>query len=352
MTTVETRVVDPVPSHSSVDVSQPDLVNVALTQDEEEKILEDEDIESCEGEDLEEQMLNVALMNSVVESGGQPVKAEENSPGARYGLRKRPRPSESLESGSADAIDPKPVAVAMPRATIRNGRLSLVLPNSMGEVHTLTRGSEMEMPKLKQESSGEILTGETRIDEGTRSRIQQSIAPKIQIKTEPQSPRSLMQAVEPQGSFSAPKIPNKVKKVVSPRQSVVRHTAAIPFQGASMNSVMNTSGAVPNPLSQSTPPTTVRPVKAKIKVESSSTHPSVPCPLPSSVPCPLQPQPPEEQVERRVTIVEPPVPITRNRIFSVDLDRKYLKNVWPLSDLTICFPDFPLLFHPPTSIYF
>jgi hypothetical protein len=50
---------------------------------------------------------------------------------------------------------------------------------------------------------------------------------------------------------------------------------------------------------------------------------SVPCPLPASVPCPLQLEPPDVAADKRVTINEPPVPTTRGRIFSVDLDREY-----------------------------
>jgi hypothetical protein len=88
-----------------------------------------------------------------------------------------------------------------------------------------------------------------------------------------------------------------------------------------------TSGAVPNPLSQSTPqPSTVLPrryVTTESALPANAPEQSVPCPLLASVPCPLQMETPDVATERRVTISEPPVPTTRGRIFSVDLDREY-----------------------------
>lgn len=336
MTTVESRVVDPVPSHTSVDVSQSDMVDEALTHDEEEKMMEDEEIESCE-EDVEEQMISVAIMNSVVESTVQPVKSEMSPHSARYGLRKRPRPSDSPETGNHDAILLKPAGSVLPRATIKNGRLSLVAPNDMGELHTQPPGTEVEMPKLKQEplSGGmpSILsivtpsTGEdTIIDEVPRP-TQQLIAPNIPIKTEPEPLIPLMQHEAPPSSAAVlSRVQNKVKKTPSPKQENARqaprpNSPTTSFQSVPMNSLLHSSRAVPNPLSQSTPPHTSHPVKTKVKEDPNA----VPCPLPPSVPCPLETPAPEEHLEKRVTIVEPPVPLTRSRIFSVDLDRKYLK---------------------------
>ena len=113
MTTVESRVLNPVTNRATsietVNVTDNEIVDTALKEAEESKILEDEEIDSCEGDDLEEQMLNVALVKSVVDSGSQ---KKPPSP-TRYGLRKRRRPGDSAraEPGESD-----------PNTTIKGGR--------------------------------------------------------------------------------------------------------------------------------------------------------------------------------------------------------------------------------------
>lgn len=327
MTTVETRVVDPVPNHGSVDVSQSDLVDEVLAHEEEDKILEDEEIESCEGEDLEEHMLKVALLNSVVESGNHSIKSEGSPQSPRYGLRKRPRPTDSSEAGVNDGLHlpVKTEPSAFPRATIRNGRLSLVMHNA-GEPNILPQGINAATPPLQCESSpgnlyqppppNSLSMGETTIEEGVHK---PPIAPNIQTN------HSIAPKTNVATSHSVPghSTSQKGKKATPPRQNNGRQTsrtktATTNFQIAPMDNLVPTSGAVPNPLAQSTPPHIERPVNVKLE-EMHDTCVS----MSQTVPCPLESQTLDEHIERRVTIVEPPIPMTRNRIFSVDLDRKF-----------------------------
>lgn len=369
MTTVETRVVEPVPSHASVnavDVSETEIVDAALKH-EENKMLEDEEIDSCEGEDLEEQMINVALMNSVVDSVGQPVPSggTQQSP-TRYGLRKRQRPGNSSDgenNGETDmAPPPSEVSSVVPKATITNGRLSFVAPTASavgdtGGQHSIHPG-EATVPHLKLEPLPvgvpavsqpiSLLSSAGTTIGKSRQRPVQPIAPNIPIKAEPAQvlPKPaappLMHPGAPRPTAPSPSkarskpIATKAKKPSSMRQKGGRQVvskakvAASPLRSAPL---VPTSGAVPNPLlqSQSTPPPPARSMKTAMKsapkVPNHRGAPSVPCPLPTAVPCPLQPQQLEAPADRRVTIADPPVLTTRNRIFSVDLDRKFAFNI-------------------------
>jgi hypothetical protein len=374
MTTVETRVVDPVPSHTSVntntvDVSETEIVDAALKQ-EENKMIEDEEIDSYEGEDLEEQMINVALMNSVVDSVTQPAQSEDapQSP-TRYGLRKRSRPgnpSPDGESTSEIVTKPPPSSVSapVPRATITNGRLSFVLPTGSevpvgdtGGQHSKPPG-EAAVPQLKREPlslgvppsqsiTSSSATGTAVVNSRQRP-VQQPIAPNIPIKTKPAQVLPKPTSPPPLHPVARSK-PIKAKKPSSVKQQVGRKVSKAKGSNAAAPSplvapLIPTSGAVPNPLLYSTPTPPVRSVKTAMKsAPKVLNHPgapasSVPCPLPAAeVPCPLQPQPVEVHVDKRVTIADPPVLLTRNRIFSVDLDRKFVYH--HLGKYPVCLAD-------------
>lgn len=359
MTTVETRVVDTVPSHASVNavgVSEAELVDAVITHDED-KIIEDEEVDSCEGIDLEEQMINQAIANSVVDAGVQVVKVEgSQQSAARYGLRKRPRPGDAPEEGGdGGEVDPTPAPIlptgVAPRVTIANGRLSFVAPvatpSDSGGKHSVPQGTEAPVPQLKLEPAQGLTpaplvmpppapSGGATKGKGRQRPIQQPIAPNIaQVLPHPGAPRpkappkagvvpgaqSMPVAVKAKKASSPPKRsrpPPKDKRSKAPASSLrVPPTSCL----------VPTSGAVPNPLGHSTPPNASRPIntamKSAPKLPTPAPSRSVPCPLPPEVPCPLPSQSaPEVQTDKRVTIADPPVSFTRNRIFSVDLDRK------------------------------
>jgi len=387
MTTVEARVVDAVPNNGSVDtvdVSDVEMVEAAFKHQGNEKILEDEEIDSCEGVDLEEQMMNQAIANSVVDSGAQVTKVEETQQSARYGLRKRPRPgdiSEEANGGEVDSKAPATLAAAgAPRATITNGRLSLVAAtpaasSDTGGKHSVPPGSEAPVPQLKLEPAQRSTpatsplplapSGGTTKGKSRQRPAEQPIAPNIPLHSSP----PLRPLVHPEASQptaapnvnAAPRMQSKpgtsvrVKKP-SPAKRTVKQTSktkgakanASALRAAPMSALAPTSGAVPNPLSQSTPPHSSRAISSAMRsAPKVSTTSSVPCPLPPAVPCPLPSQPAAEvQQDKRVTIADPPVPTTRNRVFSVDLDRKCQKCIPILLQLQTCLTlDFHKLLH-------
>lgn len=350
MTTVETRVVDNVPSHSSVnagDASETEMVDTALKQEEYEKTLEDEEIDSCEGVDLEEEMINVAIANSVVDAGSQPATGNGSQQSARYGLRKRQRPGDVHQgAGSSVEAESKPpdniCSSAAPKAVIANGRLNLV-SSETGNVDTRNEQSEEAVPQVNIESSqggtrripsrSEAPLGEDD-GRGRRRPVQQLIAP--HFPREPELPmQSLAHPAAAQRAQSKPAAtrtrktsPTRKARRQSSNAKTSKSFAPAP-QPAPAGAQANTSNAVPNPLSQSTPPHSSRPIGSSMKsdpiVPDAASASSVPCPLAQpTVPCPLPSQStPGVQQDKRVTIAEPPVPRTRNRVFSVDLDRKF-----------------------------
>jgi len=90
-------------SHSSVGAIQVTDNGSSIKQSDG-KVVVDEEIDSCEGEDYDEKMFHVALVNSVMDTGGNGNgidPSSEQAPGemsprskARYALRKRRRPGD------------------------------------------------------------------------------------------------------------------------------------------------------------------------------------------------------------------------------------------------------------------
>mmetsp|Transcript_116289 Transcript_116289/g.335907 ORF Transcript_116289/g.335907 Transcript_116289/m.335907 type:complete len:316 (-) Transcript_116289:84-1031(-) len=313
MTTVETRVVDPVPKHSSVDVAQAEMDNAIESA--EDKMMTDEEIDSCEGEDLEEHMINVAIMKSVVDSN---ASGGQDSP--RYGLRKRPRPGDSAE-GEVSEKAPKPG----PTAFIKDGRLSLV-PQGGGQVQQPAGGGA-----VKQQSIGEGSSGSKSIPASRQRAPQASHPPSISIKTESAAVPSVSSGAPPPNIRTTKTKPaaSRVKKVSSPRQKGGRQVSSKAKSSKGNASargapaIVPSPRAVPNPLSLSTPPP--GPCLTSNRAKSSTKQPSgaVPCPLPAAVPCPLPQESTETVSDSKVTFAELPAPTSRSRVFSVDLDRKY-----------------------------
>jgi hypothetical protein len=77
-----------------------EMVEVVLKREEEELIMADEEIDSCEAsgaDDIDDEMLTVALANSVVDTGSQKLKSPVGSPPRGSSpTRKRRRPSETI----------------------------------------------------------------------------------------------------------------------------------------------------------------------------------------------------------------------------------------------------------------
>jgi hypothetical protein len=281
-------------------------------------MLDDEEINSCEGEDVEDHLLNVAIMKSVVETVVPQAANSDCGPDSpRYGLRKRQRPGDSLD---AVKETPKQASQSLTTATILNGRLSLV--RAPGPPAASGSGGGTAVPTLKQEPTIKGVKVGNRIS-ATRQRSVQLIAPNISVKATPSGELLHPGALSPTRSIAAkkrPQVTRQTSKVKGPKGS----GAALP----TTPNVFPSSGAVPNPLSRSTPPpSTARSMNAEVKSSGGTLQHGaqlVPCPLPAAVPCPLPEEAAPEPAysEKRVTIADPPVPITRSRIFSVDLDRK------------------------------
>ena len=290
------------------------MLEDAELNSEEDKILDDEEINSCEGEDVEEHMLNVAIMKSVVDTlPPHSVTTEAGPESPRYGLRKRQRPGDAM-----DALEeaPKQTLTPLRTATIMNGRLSMI-PAASGS------GGGAAVPKLTQEPSIQGSKSGSRIA-SSRQRSVQPIAPNLSAENTPVDSSELM---HPDGLLPASWTESKGR----PQATRTKGSKGSGTSLGAMPCIIPTSGAVPNPLSRSTPPpNATRPSNADVRSSAQNIHqgsPSVPCPLPAAVPCPLPEQaaPESAQSDKRVTISDPPVPTSRSRIFSVDLDRKLTK---------------------------
>jgi hypothetical protein len=380
MTTVETRVANPLPNRTSVntvDVVETEMVDSDMKHSEEEreeKIMVDEEIDSssCDGNDLEEQMLTVALVKSVVETGNQNLPNNDNQH-ARYGLRKRRRPGDSPSSEPTQESDPKRASTgspvkADPDLTAVNVEASTNVVDA--NVKTEEKPAQLREPPDIKTVPTAVVKHEQIPGPATVTSLQSSIIDHSKGTAKPLSPATPAQGVVPVPAATGPTTqhvqPARPPAVVNPvsarpqplvpvkieskpaiatrpaaaatqpkKPSPQKHSMAAPHPVnpapatsrslSAAAALVPISGAVPNPLSQSTPPALRHPYQAaKGAARGKQTASSVPCPLPpASVPCPLQPEmAAEAPVEKKVTISEPPVPTSRGRIFSVDLDRK------------------------------
>lgn len=358
MTTVETRVVNPV-SRGGVDNVSPTEaeLDAAIHHHEEQTILVDEEISSSDGTDnLENHMLTVALVNSVVDA----APADQS---ARYGLRKRRRPGDVASGEKVNDPTTPPYDVSSGGV----GRAARTVTNNKDGTTQHVNKSQRTMP-VKQE----VRTGPPSYKPTSGTKAKQRQEPPLiikqsnpkggtQIKDHPilgkltsnfthlappgKSQGALLPPVKPvksQGALLPPVKPvsSSMQKPAAPRSKGKHPGQALPRQN-----VIPT--AVPNPLSH-TPTTTAVPAPRSYSPKTSNPpvvkSKAVPCPLPQPVPCPvpcplpaasplpvasvaptpvvptpvLSAAPPSEK--KRVTICEPTVPPARARIFSVDLD--------------------------------
>ena len=297
MTTVETRVVNPV-HRSSVDVSEADMVDVAMNH-EEDQILDDEEIDSCEGIDLESQMLTVALVKSVVDSGAQSGE-KKDSPSSRYGLRKRRRPGDATSGDSSEVSDS-----ILPQLSLSNGVKTQARANEtrIKQETIPTTPLLRHQPLVMKQENGHATRGTKIKDHPILGKLQLASGtlarPVLTTATKPIAPLTKPGAVGPK---------RKPKRQPKGKGLVAKHE------------LVPTSGAVPNPLSQATPQ--LSKVPRSFASRQLNGNP-MPLSLPSAVPCPLQAPSMDASTEKkRVKISEPPVLNARPRVFSVDLDRE------------------------------
>ncbi|KAL3933557.1 MAG: hypothetical protein SGBAC_010341 [Bacillariaceae sp.] len=334
MTTVETRVVNPV-SRGGVDnvhATEAEL-DAAITH-EEETILVDEEISSSEGE-MENHMLTVALVNSVVKSA--PV-----DPSARYGLRKRRRPGDVV---TGEHVEDPTRPFRSPSG--ERGHAPSALPISKADATQHVNKSQRTLPPVKQEP-GAILSVHNPIAGAKAKQRQELLIIKqsnakggTQIKDHPILGKLSSNFTHLSGSGKSQGAllpPVKPATLVKQKPFVPRGKLKHPAAPLVRQNLVPTSGAVPNPLSHK--PATPTPISVPRSYTPKTSNPvakskAVPCPLPQSVPCPLQPPlVPQASVapapvvpsavpsseKKRVTITEPTIPPARARIFSVDLD--------------------------------
>eukprot|EP00339_Tiarina_fusa_P017627 CAMPEP_0117070622 /NCGR_PEP_ID=MMETSP0472-20121206/49622_1 /TAXON_ID=693140 ORGANISM="Tiarina fusus, Strain LIS" /NCGR_SAMPLE_ID=MMETSP0472 /ASSEMBLY_ACC=CAM_ASM_000603 /LENGTH=686 /DNA_ID=CAMNT_0004793815 /DNA_START=57 /DNA_END=2118 /DNA_ORIENTATION=+ len=381
MTTVEARVVNPVNNPTTVepvDVADAGMVEAAL-QREEEKMVVDEEIESCEAEDFDDKMLTVALVKSVVDSGNIKHESKDNIKVEDRLRRKRRHPGDGSPLGY-QIVKSAPETSALHKLSpvpdpMRNPLMSGSRQPILGGAGVVA----LDGTNIKQEDPTEMHSESIRIKEeppGTAANETQAgaaiatpkqpppIAPALPSTgaTHQHLPIAALPAAAPdiksetvvvqpaQAVAARPIAPLKAKPaLVAPKpdtkrgsttkttkkpssrkgsskcQKAKKVTLKVPPNATtiSKDGLTPTSGAVPNPLS-STPaelPILPKTVAFKQELVPQENQPSVPCPLPAPVPCPLGPGTPTPAHEEHVSNVSIALPLKRGRIFSVDLDR-------------------------------
>eukprot|EP00934_Nitzschia_sp_Nitz4_P004918 Nitzschia sp. Nitz4//scaffold191_size41780//27197//29007//NITZ4_007472-RA/size41780-processed-gene-0.72-mRNA-1//1//CDS//3329540196//4908//frame0 len=329
MTTVESRVVDPVTRRSSVnpvEVSETQMVEDALQHEEEEKMLEDEEIDSCEGEDLDEHILNAALVKSVVDSG---VQSSQSQSSARYGLRRRRRPGDAVgDVETSPTLKPQVPAEASSSgrtATITNGRLSLVGPTV---VTTLGDQQSQQAP-----TGGGVIQSSGGVDTGGGTKTNVPVSKESGERGSETSGEMRDQStvqVKPDHQVSAGSAASRLAKPEAVPLTVNVFSKA---QSRHQNAASSRESEVPLLVRVDQATQGVR-----VKVEDTKSNlQSVPRLKPEQAP-----------VEKKVTISEPPT-FQRNRIFSVDLDPgtfDFSDMAGDPTDMTRGDPDMPDLVGP------
>jgi hypothetical protein len=354
MTTVDNHHM--VNSHTSIQVTDNDRSAKA----DDGKVVVDEEIDSCEGEDYDEKkMFQVALVNSVMDTGGNGDGSalSQEAPGdmsprskARYALRKRRRPGDEVTA-------PPPLE---PESTVD----FLEMPNDpLNELqHVQDSMVSVSMPPIQMPVPTPIKTKQ----ETSSQPLRVPMPSNINIKSEPQRQQSTRAPAGGHSQLGIISKPPNTTSAVLPKIS-----APIPQQGrqnqptnlassakpmgmkkkplprkrkpkthkptAKTNVAERLAMPVPNPLLASTPP----PHASMNHSSSNGRHDSV-IPSTSSVPCPLPVPSPLDSVgdmrppkratyvpfdpskltkvsETSVAKMEMPLP-SRTRVFSVDLD--------------------------------
>lgn len=172
----------------------------ATLEHEEERIMEDEDIESCEAEgddDLENQLITVAIVNSVVDATKQ--NAEIASPEPRYGLRKRRR-----SSGTSSEPSTESVTKNGEKETSKGAKL-----HHRGGRHDCNQGKVKSEPNRLCTETAEVPFERNHLEPGTSKDT-----------TEPRAKIKLEEASEANGEVGI--IPGPLGDVVSGIESTVK----------------------------------------------------------------------------------------------------------------------------------
>lgn len=279
-------------------------------------VVVDEEIDSAEGDDYDEKMFQVALVNSVMDTGGSGARKGaglEPPPGdmsprskERYALRKRRRPGEDA-------------AMAPPLLDLPNDPLNELQQIQDSSMQT----PSIHLPSIKQEPT-------------QHQTAQASSQPTIHIKQEQRGHSTQGIISKPNSTFSAPQ---QRRPNVNTKKKQVRKRKVKPAKAPAKTKVSERMAiSVPNPLLASTPPTSMNhpAIRGRQNMVVGSTS-SVPCPL--SVPSPLDATS-SMHVKSSKKLVTPSylppfdpskltkvsetsaveLPLTRTRVFSVDLD--------------------------------
>jgi hypothetical protein len=147
-------------------VTHNELVEVVLKREEEVHILADEEIDSCEAsgaDDIDDEMLTVALVNSVVDTGSQNSKSRagspprSSSPRSSSPTRKRRRPSDTIaEPTEALKVKQEKDSGGEILTTQQAIDQQASIPNPLGKVETGTDGVAVKAEEPPGNISGSI----------------------------------------------------------------------------------------------------------------------------------------------------------------------------------------------------
>eukprot|EP00531_Pseudo-nitzschia_arenysensis_P018425 CAMPEP_0116147142 /NCGR_PEP_ID=MMETSP0329-20121206/17589_1 /TAXON_ID=697910 /ORGANISM="Pseudo-nitzschia arenysensis, Strain B593" /LENGTH=605 /DNA_ID=CAMNT_0003643035 /DNA_START=84 /DNA_END=1901 /DNA_ORIENTATION=+ len=317
MTTVDNHHI--VNSHSSVAA-----INGTSIKSPDGKVVVDEEIDSCEGEDYDEKMFQVALVNSVMDTGGNQAPGEMSPRSkARYALRKRRRPGEETPAAPPLATG----VLDFPNDPLNE--LQHIQDNTMPmpSIQHLPPPTQIKQEPAPTHSTIPIKQEQHSMGVTARGHSTQGTIPKA-----PGSSAALL----PNTTFQAPQ---QRRPVANIKKKPARKRKAKPAKAPAKTKVTERlSISVPNPLLASTSPAPSmnHPVmRGRQDLIASSS--SVPCPL--SVPSPLDAGS-SMQVKPTKKLVTPAylppfdpskltkvsettsldMPLSRTRVFSVDLD--------------------------------
>lgn len=325
------------------------LEEAAIAQEEEH--IMSEEVTSEDEDKVERQMLTVALVNSVVESSKQSPDAPDERPPdddskKRYSLRKRRRPSGDQTSEAAGGNTSR----AKVERTSR-GQQSSSKTSKPPETVSQAQSTKARQPKTSKPASPAVRTKmQIKTEAVPACTVAVAAAPLPVPLAVTSLPRrnSLPPALQPPLRSSLPPRPaskaaaNAAHRPARPNLAKVKAKQLVPAARVQVSSKPLTPNpgavGVPNPLSNPLPASKTIPVNTALSPQAASNHTfkagtklTVPCPLPPStfqngVERKGQEQssaPPELAPEKKKVTIDLP-PQQRGRIFSVDLDRKFL----------------------------